>query len=386
MGKTAETWPKVALRKRPGGNDWRIDLGVIDGTRTQYFRKTEVEAVALADQYRQKRKRMGELAAKLSPEQTLEAAECFDALSGTNTTLRGLVAAFLSSRSQNQGERPVSTIRDALLADLEEAGRRPRTVTTLNQRLGLFVGAFGGLTAPQIRTSEISEWLSQQEWSLGTRIGIIRAIQQLFTYAVQRGDVGESPAASLILPKTEDKMPEIMEVEDVGRLLTHALAYHSFMVPELAIGFFAGLRSSEIGKLTWADLNFEEKIITVRPEVAKTRQARHVPMSENLVAWLQEACHDHSQDVRGGNTLCIRVPPIHDKAFAAHRRKLCKDLGIEWPANAMRHSYASYHYALHEDASKTAATLGHADTNMLFRNYRGLATKAQAEKYWGLRP
>ena len=56
-----------------------------------------------------------------------------------------------------------------------------------------------------------------------------------------------------------------------------------------------------------------------------------------------------------------------------------------WNANAMRHSFGSYHYALHEDSMWTSKELGHkANDDVLFEFYRALTTKAQGEKYFSI--
>ena len=56
-------------------------------------------------------------------------------------------------------------------------------------------------------------------------------------------------------------------------------------------------------------------------------------------------------------------------------------------SNAMRHSFGSYHYAMHSDAAKTAAMLGHkANDQVLFDSYRSLARKKDAEGYFGIVP
>jgi len=54
----------------------------------------------------------------------------------------------------------------------------------------------------------------------------------------------------------------------------------------LALGAFTGMRSSEILRLDWLDLNFERRFITVAPEKAKTASRRLVPILSNLMAWL----------------------------------------------------------------------------------------------------
>ena len=52
----------------------------------------------------------------------------------------------------------------------------------------------------------------------------------------------------------------------------------------------------------------------------------------------------------------------------------------------MRHCFASYYLAMHQDQNKTALQLGHRDTNLLYNHYRNLVTKADAEKYWSIKP
>jgi len=53
----------------------------------------------------------------------------------------------------------------------------------------------------------------------------------------------------------------------------------------------------------------------------------------------------------------------------------------------MRHSFGSYHFALHADSIKTSNELGHQQgDNVLFEHYRALTNKKQADAYFGLVP
>ena len=63
-----------------------------------------------------------------------------------------------------------------------------------------------------------------------------------------------------------------------------------------------------------------------------------------------------------------------------------KDSKVAWPANACRHSFASYHLALHQDAAKTALQLGHTNTAVLFQHYRELATPEDAKAFFAITP
>jgi integrase len=59
---------------------------------------------------------------------------------------------------------------------------------------------------------------------------------------------------------------------------------------------------------------------------------------------------------------------------------------MPWPKNCLRHSFASYHLAMHESADKTALQMGHRSTTMLFEHYRELVTRSDAERFWGILP
>ena len=58
----------------------------------------------------------------------------------------------------------------------------------------------------------------------------------------------------------------------------------------------------------------------------------------------------------------------------------------DWPENALRHSFASYHLALFKNAADTALQLGHHDSRVTFSHYRELVKPKDAERYWNLRP
>jgi integrase len=58
----------------------------------------------------------------------------------------------------------------------------------------------------------------------------------------------------------------------------------------------------------------------------------------------------------------------------------------EWPQNALRHSFASYHLAHFNDAAILALELGHTNSNLVFQHYRQVVKPQQAERYWKLVP
>jgi hypothetical protein len=65
-------------------------------------------------------------------------------------------------------------------------------------------------------------------------------------------------------------------------------------------------------------------------------------------------------------------------------RKLAKLLA-EWPQNALRHSFGSYHLARFNDAAKLALEMGNSPAT-IFRHYRQLVKPKEAERYWKIAP
>ena len=114
------------------------------------------------------------------------------------------------------------------------------------------------------------------------------------------------------------------------------------VLPYLAIGFFAGLRRAEIERLDWSEIDFESGLIEVTAQNAKTAQRRLVTMQPNLREWLLPL-RKHKGNVTPSN--CFRE--LFEQAREA--------AGIaEWPDNALRHSFASYHLAHFKNAASTA--------------------------------
>jgi hypothetical protein len=68
---------------------------------------------------------------------------------------------------------------------------------------------------------------------------------------------------------------------------------------------------------------------------------------------------------------------------------LKKLVGLEkWEQDCLRHTFASAHFRLGQDAGKTRAYLGHStsETGSLFGHYRAMMSEAQAKAIMALTP
>lgn len=106
-------------------------------------------------------------------------------------------------------------------------------------------------------------------------------VSSLFEYAVARGYTTENPVAKVEKRKIVRRPPGILTPDQLRKLLAAALPD---LLPYLAIGAFAGLRSSEIRQLDWRAVDLGRRIVIVDAEKTKTARRRIVRIADNLAA------------------------------------------------------------------------------------------------------
>ena len=171
-------------------------------------------------------------------------------------------------------------------------------------------------------------------------------------------------------PKEVEKVVGILTVEELARLLETA---PPDLIPYLAIGAFAGLRRAELERLDWKEIDLQSGLIEVTANNAKSARRRFVRIQPNLSEWLTP--HERL----GGDV----TPPRYADLMANARTSARIE---QWPQNALRHSFASYHLAHFKDAAALALELGHTNSNLVFQHYRQLVKPKQAERYWKVAP
>jgi integrase len=245
-----------------------------------------------------------------------------------------------------------------------------RYLGDLRVRLGRFVATFGEEMIAALSASRIDEWLRGLGVGAVTRNTFRRRVAVLFSFAKRRGYVTENPVANVERAKERETEIEILSVNELARLLECA---SSDMLPFWTIGAFAGLRRAEIERLHWSEIDIESGVIEVKASKSKTASRRLVTIQLNLREWLAPY-----------RTSTGRVCPVN------LRRKINEDreragLLAEWPQNALRHSFGSYHLAQFNDAAKLALEMGNSPAT-IFRHYRQLVKPKQAERYWEIAP
>ncbi len=102
-------------------------------------------------------------------------------------------------------------------------------------------------------------------------VGILSTFGAALKYAVEPLHyISSSPMVYIKYPKVEKKPKEriILTLEDWQRIIKRFPPESRYHIP-LMIGFYTGLRISEVFALTWDDIDLDERTLTVSKQVAK---------------------------------------------------------------------------------------------------------------------
>lgn len=224
-----------------------------------------------------------------------------------------------------------------------------------------------------ISREEIKGWIAALGHTGWSKLAHYKNVRAFFARCVSEEWVRENPADKISMPRVSVDEVSVISLKDAQKLF-EANANHPIVV-RLALEAFGGLRASSSRRLKLEDIRWAERGIMLPAAEHKSGRRHYMEgMPENLWKWLLPWRNKPEAWEWRGSQL------MHEKTKAVNRAKLTL------PANVLRHSFASYHVALHSDAGKTAILMQHTNQVMLYKHYKGVAAKADAEKFFAITP
>lgn len=304
----------------------------------------------------------------LSQAQMLDASRAF-ALLPENITLLDTAKFYLASRT---AATPLP-FDDAAERFVKSRSATLRSVTLRwyeNALISFGAGITDVQTVGELDRSRIERELEARTPSV--RNALLRVLSAFFSWAVKSGYAVANPIDGIEKSKVARPKRSVLDIERTVAILAMCEYSLPSAIPYVTVGLFAGIRPNEILKLRRDDL--KNGYIYLGPDVAKTSSERTVPIRDNLAAWLDK--YPISDGVFSGASITL----------TRTLRRLFGAVGIGDRKDIFRHSYASYAYELTGDAAKVAAELGHTDTSMLFRHYRGLVPPGSGKRFFSITP
>ena len=185
-------------------------------------------------------------------------------------------------------ERPVSPLRQRMLQDMAIRGLREQhkaRLHSLRQELRRLPEALAGYGDKRGISVVSRAYQAESGVQPPTINSSVSALQFLFTVTLDRPDLSRR----LVIVRHPRKLPEVLNVEEVGRLLEMApgLKYQA----ALGTAYGAGFRVSEDAALKVGDI--DSKRMLIRVEQGKGRKDRNAMLSPQLLEllrlWWREA-------------------------------------------------------------------------------------------------
>lgn len=265
----------------------------------------------------------------------------------------------------------VRVFEDALM--LEE-GASPRTLDAYRRdvvRCATFMRSQGIARATDITAGALREYVYHLK-DLGLAGSSIRrnisALRTWFRIMLTEGLVHADPTERLDSPQRWQSLPEVLNVDEVTRLLAapalnEPLAFRDRAMLELAYG--AGLRVSEWIGLAVKDVLLQESLLRV---FGKGSKERLVPIGRSAIGAVAVYLRELRPTLERGSGegilfLNARGQPLSRMGAWKILRKYVLLAGIERPVSphTLRHSFATHLLEGGADLRAVQEMLGHAD-------------------------
>ena len=217
--------------------------------------------------------------------------------------------------------------------------------------------------ADPVRLRRYSAWLSGQGYAASTVARRLASLRSFFRYLRRNGLISSDPAASLRNPKQPRRLPRLLSVNEVIRLLdaipgdTPPSVRDRAMLETLYGG---GLRVSELVGLNLDDLDFDQDLVRVR---GKGRRERLCPIGEMAASWLKGWISLRKAEIAGEKAVFLnqRGTRLTSRSVGRLLEAHLQQAGLSSAASphTLRHSFATHLLDRGADLRSVQELLGH---------------------------
>lgn len=297
------------------------------------------------------------------------------ALAGGGSFQAGFVVIQQQS-SRAHVKSPTLAVAVKMLLEVKtQSNRRACYIKGLRQYLNAFIRGREDTSLDGITADDLEMWFAGRAEKPNVRSSNLGRLGSLFSFAVRRDWITDSPVKRMERHTVEPSPPQILTPEQARFVMEWTLATKSRWLAYATLCLFAGVRPEEALNAKWSNVNLEHGTVTVDASASKVRRRRVIHLQPAAIAWMK-AAKQAGADLDG-------LTRIGRRRFL---KRLRKAMGFQrWPQDIMRHSCASYWIAQVQDAGKVALALGNS-AGILLRHYRELVNRDVADAFWNIMP
>jgi integrase len=273
---------------------------------------------------------------------------------------------------------PVARAVSDVLASKESKGRSDRLLSDYRHRLSKFAEHFAGRNLGDLTTADVQAWIDGlrsadgQPLAAQSRRNFATVTSGCFEFHRRRGAILANPCRDLEREKVRREEVAFWTPKECAAILAHL---DPVALPAFLVSLFAGCRTAEAVRLTWADVNLDAGHVVVGGAVAKTASRRLAPLPDNARAWLRPLVGSPDAPLF----------PSDGVALARAVTAACAAASVRRLANGARHSCITFKVALSGDVARVALESGNSPA-VVHAHYRGLATTDDAKAFFSIMP
>jgi integrase len=287
-------FPVVRTRKKNGRTYYDVDCrkaGWLGKQRLNFTKKNEAldKAREIGDQFQ--RTGIDGLNANSAGITNREFADWENQLNAHGKTLRDAVRFYLDHLNQ---PKPVPLACVKTLADRWVKSKstdtnkpiRSRSLGEIRVLAARFGNDFPEVPVNELDKDDVMQVVSKLKTRQGkpispqTRRNYVTKLKQFFKWCLSEGLIDTNPADTITV-SVAAKVPEIYSVDECKRLLEVVQQpSHRALTGFVALGLFAGLRPSEVERLSWNEVHWDPLAVYVSPDVKGARKLRRVAVQK----------------------------------------------------------------------------------------------------------
>ena len=241
---------------------------------------------------------------------------------------------------------------------------KPSTISVYTRRLGYVVTALGADTYLQrITPADVRKGVEHAApYTYKCRL---IAAQSFFTWAAEREFIAENPARKVTAPPPPERLPKAVTDEEFDLVLSHVSEGRAWMIPAFRFAALTGLRVSELCRLEWDHVDFDNRLVKI--EVQKNGLAQTQPIPRAAVAVI-ERLPRFSPYVFGSRReiAAVRKVDAWTEQLSEAFREARREAGIERKItpHGLRHRYCTKLAEAGASAFVIQRAARHADVNV----------------------
>lgn len=213
-----------------------------------------------------------------------------------------------------------------------------------------------------------------------------RRCGEVFSYAIVTGRARYNPSRDLAgaMRGYRKKNYPFLPMHRIHEFQSALNAYGGWIVTKIAtqILHYTAMRTIELRSLVWAGIDYENRLISVDPEVMKGRKLHVIPMPEQVIELFR-----FLQNITGQYELCFpgrndRKKPISENAILG----VIRNIGYEGQTSGhgFRHQFSTVLNEKHWNSDAIEMQLAHVSggTRSVYNHAAYLDTRREMMQFW----